>query len=233
MIIALNNKSNLSKDEFIKYQQNLSNINSSNKMILCPTFLNINNFNLTNFSLGAQNVSMNNDGAYTGEISANSLKSYNVEYTIVGHSERRIYQKESLEEINEKIKKLLENNIIPILCVGETKEERKNNKTEEKIKEEITSAIEGLSDSDKDKLIIAYEPIWTIGTGIIPSNSEIEEVFKYIKTFLPNNKILYGGSANEENIELLNQCKIIDGYLLGGISLKPEKLKVFISKLEK
>ena len=74
MIIALNNKSNLSKDEFIKYQQNLSNINSSNKMILCPTFLNINNFNLTNFSLGAQNVSMNNDGAYTGEISANSLK---------------------------------------------------------------------------------------------------------------------------------------------------------------
>lgn len=233
MIIALNNKSNLSKDEFIKYQQNLSSINSSNKMILCPTFLNINNFNLTNFSLGAQNVSMNNDGAYTGEISANSLKSYNVEYTIVGHSERRIYQKESLEEINEKIKKLLENNIIPILCVGETKEERKNNKTEEKIKEEITSAIEGLSDSDKDKLIIAYEPIWSIGTGIIPSNSEIEEVFKYIKTFLPNNKILYGGSANEENIELLNQCKIIDGYLLGGISLKPEKLKVFISKLEK
>ena len=233
MIIALNNKSNLSKDEFIKYQQNLSNINSSNKMILCPTFLNINNFNLTNFSLGAQNVSMNNDGAYTGEISANSLKSYNVEYTIVGQSERRIYQKESLEEINEKIKKLLENNIIPILCVGETKEERKNNKTEEKIKEEITSAIEGLSDSDKDKLIIAYEPIWSIGTGIIPSNSEIEEVFKYIKTFLPNNKILYGGSANEENIELLNQCKIIDGYLLGGISLKPEKLKVFISKLEK
>jgi len=233
MIIALNNKSNLSKDEFIKYQQNLSNINSSNKMILCPTFLNINNFNLTNFSLGAQNVSMNNDGAYTGEISANSLKSYNVEYTIVGHSERRIYQKESLEEINEKIKKLLENNIIPILCVGETKEERKNNKTEEKIKEEITSAIEGLSDSDKDKLIIAYEPIWSIGTGIIPSNSEIEEVFKYIKTFLPNNKILYGGSANKENIELLNQCKIIDGYLLGGISLKPEKLKVFISKLEK
>ena len=233
MIIALNNKSNLSKDEFIKYQQNLSSINSSNKMILCPNFLNINNFNLTNFSLGAQNVSMNNDGAYTGEISANSLKSYNVEYTIVGHSERRIYQKESLEEINEKIKKLLENNIIPILCVGETKEERKNNKTEEKIKEEITSAIEGLSDSDKDKLIIAYEPIWSIGTGIIPSNSEIEEVFKYIKTFLPNNKILYGGSANEENIELLNQCKIIDGYLLGGISLKPEKLKVFISKLEK
>ena len=233
MIIALNNKSNLSKDEFIKYQQNLSNINSSNKMILCPNFLFINNFNLTNFSLGAQNVSMNNDGAYTGEISANSLKSYNVEYTIVGHSERRIYQKESLEEINEKIKKLLENNIIPILCVGETKEERKNNKTEEKIKEEITSAIEGLSDSDKDKLIIAYEPIWSIGTGIIPSNSEIEEVFKYIKTFLPNNKILYGGSANEENIELLNQCKIIDGYLLGGISLKPEKLKVFISKLEK
>ena len=233
MIIALNNKSNLTKQEFIKYQEQLSNINTSNKMILCPTFLNISQFNLSNFSLGSQDVSATNDGAYTGEISAKDLKSYNVEYAIIGHSERRAYQKESFEEINAKIKKLLENNITPILCVGETKKEKEQNKTKEIIKKELMTAIVNLKNVDKNKIIIAYEPIWSIGTGIIPNNNEITEVFEYIKTFLPNNKILYGGSANEENITTLKRCNIIDGFLLGGISLKPDKLKIFVSKLEK
>ena len=233
MIIALNNKSNLTKQEFIKYQEQLSNIITSNKMILCPTFLNISQFNLSNFSLGSQDVSATNDGAYTGEISAKDLKSYNVEYAIIGHSERREYQKESFEEINAKIKKLLENNITPILCVGETKKEKEQNKTKEIIKKELMTAIVNLKNVDKNKIIIAYEPIWSIGTGIIPNNNEITEVFEYIKTFLQNNKILYGGSANEENITTLKRCNIIDGFLLGGISLKPDKLKIFVSKLEK
>ena len=158
--------------------------------------MNISNYNLNNFSLGAQNVSINDNGAYTGEISASQLKSFGVEYAIVGHSERRQYQKETNDEINKKVNNLLENDIIPILCIGETREER------------------------------------AIGTGIIPSNSEIEEVFQLIKKNFPKNKVLYGGSANEKNIDILNQCKIIDGYLLGGISLKPDKLKIFLSKLE-
>ena len=166
MIIALNNKSNLTKQEFIKYQEQLSNTNTSNKMILCPTFLNISQFNLSNFSLGSQDVSATNDGAYTGEISAKDLKSYNVEYAIIGHSERRAYQKESFEEINAKIKKLLENNITPILCVGETKKEKEQNKTKEIIKKELMTAIVNLKNVDKNKIIIAYEPICQLGQAL-------------------------------------------------------------------
>lgn len=232
MIIALNNKSNLNKDEFISYQEKLSNIRSNSKLILCPTYLNINLFNLNNFSLGSQNASKTDNGAYTGEVSAKDLKTSKVEYAIIGHSERREYQEESLEEINEKLKRLFENNITPILCIGETKLERENNKVNEVLKKELITAIEGLTEEQKVRIIIAYEPIWSIGTGIIPTNEEIIEVFNFIKTILPNNKILYGGSANDKNIDTLKAIREIDGYLLGGLSLKPDDLQVFINKLE-
>ena len=232
MIIALNNKSNLNKNEFLDYQKELKGIKATSKLILCPTHLNINLFNLDNFSLGAQNVSVRDNGAYTGEISARDLKSSGVSYSIIGHSERREYQKESNKDINEKIKRLFENDIIPILCIGETKEERENGKVKEILKEELQTAIEGLTDTQKSQIIIAYEPIWSIGTGIIPTNEEIKEVFNFIKTILPENKILYGGSANDKNIDILKEIQEIDGYLLGGLSLKPLDLQVFIDKLE-
>lgn len=232
MIIALNNKSNLNKNEFNEYQSKLSTIITDNKMILCPTFLNIANFNLDNIHLGSQNVSATSNGAYTGEISAGQLKTFNVEYSIIGHSERRTYQKESLEEINQKMKMLLKNEITPILCIGETMAQREEGKVKEVIKKELTSAIISLTEEDIEKIIVAYEPIWSIGTGIIPTNDQIEEVFKIIKEILPKNKILYGGSANEKNIEILNNCKCIDGYLLGGISLKLDNLQEFLNKLK-
>ena len=230
MIIILNNKSNLSKEEFINYQNKLKNIKSSYEIVLCPTYLNINLFNIDNISLGSQNVSSFNDGAYTGEVSARSLKESNVGYSLVGHSERRKNQKETNKEINEKIKRLLENDIIPVLCVGETKEERDNQKVEEVIKKQIIEAIEGITPSSIEKIIIAYEPIWSIGTGIIPSLDDIIKVNNYIEEILPYNKIVYGGSVNEENIENLKSEKI-DGYLLGGLSLKPQQLQTFIDKL--
>ena len=188
MIIALNNKSNLEKNRFREYQKELSTINTFNKMIVCPTFLNISNYNLNNFSLGAQNVSINDNGAYTGEISASQLKSFGVEYAIVGHSERRQYQKETNDEINKKVNNLLENDIIPILCIGETREERESGKVKEVLIKELLTAVENVNDEDKEKIIIAYEPIWAIGTGIIPTKSEIEEVFQLIKKNFPKNK---------------------------------------------
>ena len=230
MIIILNNKSNLSKEEFIKYQEKLGEIKSPYEMVLCPTYLNISLFNLDNMSLGSQNVSCNNDGAYTGEISASSLRKSAVSYSLVGHSERRTYQKETNKEINEKIKRLLENDITPVLCVGETKEERENNQVEEVIKKQILEAIEGITPSNIEKLIIAYEPIWSIGTGLIPRLEDIIRVNKFIGEMLPYNKIVYGGSANEKNIEDL-KSEEIDGYLLGGLSLKPQQLQTFIDKL--
>ena len=173
---------------------------------------------------------MNKDGAYTGEVSAKQLRSYNVEYCLVGHSERRKYQNETDNEIYEKIIMLLQEHITPILCIGETKEERDNNKVEEVLDKQLNKLL-NINDEYKEQIIIAYEPVWSIGTGIIPTNKEIEDTILYIKKKLPNNKILYGGSANEENIDTLKQISIIDGYLLGGLSLNIDKLKVFLDKL--
>lgn len=225
MIVALNNKSNLSKEDFISYLNNLKGISTNSTLILCPTYLNIPL--VDGILLGSQNVSKENDGAFTGEISAKQLKSYNVKYSIVGHSERREYQKETNEDIKEKIIKLQENGIIPIMCIGESKIERENGTYKEVLKEELSI----LNDLPKDNIIIAYEPIWSIGTGIIPTNEEIIEVFELIKNILPNNKVLYGGSANNDNIDTLKTISLIDGYLLGGLSLKPDKLQEFLDKL--
>lgn len=230
MIIALNNKSNLEKDEFLNYIEELKKIQTNNTLILCPTFLNIPLVDNT-ILLGSQNVSSKDNGAYTGEISATQLKTHNVKYSIIGHSERREYQKETNNDIKEKVNKLLENDIIPILCIGETLDERKTNKYKEVLKEEL-SILDDLNDEVKSNIIVAYEPIWSIGTGVIPTNSEIEEVFRFIKDMLPNSKVLYGGSANETNIDVLNQISLIDGYLLGGLSLKLDKLQVFLDKLK-
>ena len=233
MIIALNNKSNLTKQQFDEYNSQLNNIYTNHNLILCPSFLNIPLFNSSTVKLGAQNVSRTNEGAYTGEISASQLKSYGVEYCIVGHSERRQYQKEDNNQISEKISKLLENDIIPILCIGEAKEEYDNNATMEILKEELESALSNIPASEISKIIIAYEPIWSIGTGIIPTIEEIDSVLEFIKGILPENKVLYGGSANENNIDLLNTSKYIDGYLLGGLSLKTDKLQLFVDKINK
>jgi len=231
MIIALNNKSNLSKEEFIEYNEKINSIGTNKEVILCPTSLNIPLFNSKTIKLGCQNVSETSDGAYTGEISAKQLKSFNVEYCIVGHSERRQYQKETNQQVSNKIKKLLENDITPILCIGETKEEYETQETKKVLYEEIVTATQEIDEIDIGKIIIAYEPIWSIGTGIIPTVEEIDDVLMYIKALLPDNKVLYGGSANDSNIDILNNCKYIDGYLLGGLSLKPDKLKYFIDKV--
>lgn len=230
MIIVLNNKSNLNKNEFIEYQEELSKLNSPYDVVLCPTYTNISLFNLNNILLGSQNVSNNNEGAFTGEISAKNLKSYNVKYSLVGHSERRKNQKETEKDINEKIKRLLENNITPILCVGETMEERENGEVKRIIKTQVQLALAGVSPSDIEKIIIAYEPIWSIGTGNIPKIEDILLTNNYIREILPYNKIIYGGSVNEENIDNIKSPEI-DGYLLGGLSLKPKQLQTFIDKL--
>ena len=232
MIVALNNKSNLNNQEFMAYQERLCRINCKYTLILCPTLLNIANFNLPNIFLGSQNVSKDLGGAHTGEVAAEHLKSYNVKYCLVGHSERRQTQNETNEEIAKKIKHLFVEKITPILCVGETHEQRKLGETNKIISEELMTAIMDLTEKEKEKLIVAYEPIWSIGTGVIPTNEEITEAFKTIKNILPNTKVLYGGSANEQNILKLKECSLIDGYLVGGLSLKPELLEIFLEKLE-
>ena len=230
MIIALNNKCNLGKDEFNAYLDELYKVESNN-IILIPSTINIPLVDPNKIDLGAQNVSRDGIGPHTGEIAAKQLKSYGVKYCLVGHSERRIEQKESNYDCAEKIKMLLNEDIIPILCVGENLDDRKSNNYKEYINNEIKKATNELNSEEIEKLIVAYEPIYSIGSGIIPTNEEIEEVFNIIKETLPTNKLLYGGSVNDENISILKNTNNIDGFLIGGLSLDVDKLKVFLGKL--
>lgn len=229
MIIILNNKSNLLLDEFIKYQAKLSNIESNHTIVLCPSLPYLSKFYLQNVKLGSQNVSSYYEGAYTGEVAASQLKELNVEYCLVGHSERRKYQKETNQEINQKINMLLDNDIIPILCVGENKNERQEGLTIVKVMNEIKDCLKDIDDISK--VIIAYEPLWAIGTGITPTREQIDAVLKEIKEDYPENLLVYGGSLSDKNIEEINKSTYIDGYLLGGLSLKVEELKKFIEKV--
>lgn len=225
MKIVLNHKCNFTKEEFITYQENLNKMKLSHDVVLCPSTLYLSLCNPSSFSLGSQDVSCLESGSHTGDISALQLKSMGVDYTIVGHSERRLEHKEDNSLIQEKIKSLLKQNIIPILCIGETKEERNEGFIQQKLEEQL-SILNHLE--DKEKVIIAYEPIWAIGTGEVPEVFEIDEVLQFIRKLYPANTLLYGGSANDKNIQNLKLSKYIQGYLLGGVSLNLEKLQVFL-----
>ena len=201
MIVALNNKSNFTREEYKEYLKEIEKIYFRGKLILCPTYLNLTVE--TDVLLGAQDVSPFEDGAHTGEISAKQLSSIGVKYSIVGHSERRLNETE--EELFNEIKRLLENNMTPILCIGERKVDREKGSTKAVIGNQLSSVVNYLTENERSNVIIAYEPVWAIGTGEIPTNDEIQEVISFIKSKLPNNKVLYGGSANEENIDELKK----------------------------
>ncbi len=224
MKIVLNQKCNFTKSEFLSYQEKLSTLNTSHDLILCPSTCYLPLFEIPEISLGAQDVGINEFGSYTGDVIAKQLKSLGVSYCIVGHSERRKYHGENNAVIAEKIKKLLQVKIVPILCIGETKEERLQGKVLDKIQKDL-EVLDSLTESEKEEIIIAYEPIWAIGTGNIPSVLEIDSALSMIKKICPNSTVLYGGSVSEENIRELKASQYIEGYLLGGISLNPEKLQ--------
>lgn len=232
MIIALNNKSNLTKEEFLKYQEDIQKLNfKTSNVILIPSNIYLASVNIPNISLGSQNVSMYEMGPHTGEVSASQLRQLGVSYCLVGHSERRKEQHETNIEIRNKIKNLLNQGIIPILCIGETKEEK--NTAHTVIYQELQEALIGLTEEELKKVIIAYEPVWSIGTGLIPTSTEIESMVTKIKETYPNNLVLYGGSVTLENIEKLTQENAVDGYLLGGLSLQLDKVQILIDKIEK
>lgn len=232
MIIALNNKSNLTKEEFLKYQEDIQKLNfRTSNVILIPSNIYLATANIPNISLGSQNVSMYEMGPHTGEVSASQLRQLGVSYCLVGHSERRKEQHETNIEIRNKIKNLLNQGIIPILCIGETKEEK--NTAHTVIYQELQEALIGLTEEELKKVIIAYEPVWSIGTGLIPTSTEIESIVTKIKETYPKNLVLYGGSVTLENIEKLTQENAVDGYLLGGLSLQLDKVQKLIDKIEK
>lgn len=219
----------MNKDK--KFYQSLKSLNTLNckdtKVVLCPpfvytSFVKIKNENIF---LGCQDISCENEGRATGQISANMLKEFGVSYAIIGHSERRGF--ETNQDISKKVKVALYNNIVPIVCVGEV------NKGEDEslIIEQVASSI---SSTDKE-IIFAYEPLWAIGSGLIPTKADINKICSVIRKTAKQKKakikVLYGGSVNDKNIDLLKTCKV-DGFLIGGACLDVNKFKSIIKSVE-
>ena len=184
-----------------------------------------------NFFVGAQNCSNQEAGAYTGEISAAMLQSLDVKYCLVGHSERRKYQKESHEELKEKVEQLLENNIQPIFCCGEVIEEREADKHFEIVEAQINNSLFHLREDEILNLVLAYEPVWAIGTGKTATTDQAQEMHAFIRSLLAKKygndvaeeiTILYGGSCNPKNAKELFAQADVDGGLIGGASLKAD-----------
>ncbi len=185
----------------------------------------------TNIAVGAQNMHFEDSGAYTGETSASMLKEMGVKYVIIGHSERREYFGETNETVNKKVLKAIESKLIPIVCVGETLTQREQGITFDLVRLQTKIALKDVKAADAKGIVIAYEPIWAIGTGKTATVEQAEEVCLAIRTVLGEMygaevadaiRIQYGGSVNGQNASALFKMPNIDGGLVGGASLKPE-----------
>ncbi len=189
--------------------------------IVAPSNLYLKTFADSGFTCSGQNVYSQNKGAFTGQTSASAIKDLGAKYTLIGHSETRSYLKEDEELINEKVKNALETGLTVFLCIGESLKIKEEGKTKEFLKKQLDVNLKDVE--DLSNLYISYEPIWSIGSTP-PSNEEIEDIVKYIKSlFKEDVRVLYGGGVNEKNIEELNKIPDINGYLIGGASIIPEK----------
>ena len=183
----------------------------------------------TNIKIGAQNMHFEDNGAFTGEVSPVMLKELGMDYVVIGHSERREYFNETDETCNKKVLKALEIGIDPILCCGETLEERETDKTKDKVKTQIVSGLSNVKSEDLEKVVIAYEPIWAIGTGKTATAEQANDVIAYIREVIASLygdlanevRIQYGGSVKPGNVVEIMEQSDIDGALVGGASLQP------------
>ena len=192
----------------------------------------------TKIKVGAQNVHQAENGAYTGEISAKMLKELECDFVLVGHSERRQYFNETNKQINQKIKLLLKYGIKPVLCIGETKFERDNNKTNTILKAQLEGCLAGLYENEIKSIIVAYEPVWAIGTGVTPTTKQVDEVCKFVREIITQNFsekagknlcILYGGSLKGENAKQFLSLSNINGGLVGSASLQAESFAKLVN----
>lgn len=243
-VIAGNWKMNMLPGEAIEFITELEPLvkDTKNEVILCVPYTDLFYALLTaqntNIKIGAQNMHFEEKGAYTGEISGKMLKSINVEYVIIGHSERRQYFNETDETVNKKIKAAFANGLNPIVCVGETLEQREAGKTVEIITKQTELALEGLTDEQVKNTIIAYEPIWAIGTGKTATNEDANNSIREIRNKIADIYgkdvaeeviIQYGGSVKSTNAKELFEMSDIDGGLVGGASLKAEEFSKIVN----
>lgn len=243
-VIAGNWKMNMLPGEAIEFITELTPLvkDTNNEVILCVPYTDLFYALLTaqgtNIKIGAQNMHFEESGAYTGEVSGKMLKAINVEYVIIGHSERRQYFNETDETVNKKVKSAFANGLKPIVCVGETLEERESGKTAKIITKQTELALEGLTNEQVKNTIIAYEPIWAIGTGKTATSEDANNSIKEIRnkiaeiygTEVAEEVIIqYGGSVKSSNAKELFSTSDIDGGLVGGASLKAEEFSKIVN----
>ncbi len=243
-VIAGNWKMNMLPNEAIKFIDELTPLvkNTENEVILCVPYTDLFYSLLvaqnTNIKIGAQNMHFEESGAYTGEVSGKMLKSIGVQYVIIGHSERRQYFAETDETVNKKIKTAFKYELKPIVCVGESLEQREAGKANEIVTDQIEKALEGLTDDQVINTIVAYEPIWAIGTGKTATAEDANEMTKTIRNKIANiygqnvaEKVIiqYGGSVKSSNAKELFSMSDIDGGLVGGASLKSDEFAKIVN----
>ena len=243
-VIAGNWKMNMLPSEAIDFIDKLAPEvkDTKNEVILCVPYTDLFYALLTvqgtNIKIGAQNMHFEESGAYTGEVSGKMLKSIGVEYVIIGHSERRQYFNETDESVNKKLKAAFKNDLKPIVCVGETLAQREAGETEEVITKQTELALDGLTLEQVQDTIIAYEPIWAIGTGKTATAEDANNSIKAIREKIcqiygqnvANGVIIqYGGSVKSSNAKELFEMSDIDGGLVGGASLKPDEFAKIVN----
>jgi len=243
-VIAGNWKMNMLPNEAIAFIEEFTPLvkDTENEVVLCVPYTDLFYALLTaqntNIKIGAQNMHWAENGAYTGEVSAKMLKSIGVEYVIIGHSERRQYFNETDETVNKKLKAAFENELKPIVCVGESLEQRESGITAEIITSQTRLALAGLTAEQVKNTIIAYEPIWAIGTGKTATsedaNNSIKEIRQEIEKIYGKDVadcviIQYGGSVKSSNATELFNMSDIDGGLVGGASLKPDEFAKIVN----
>lgn len=210
-------------------------------IVVCPVFTAlsevVDTLTDTNIQVGAQNLYWEDSGAFTGEVSAPLLKDLGVKYVIIGHSERRQFFGETNETVNKRIKAALKHKLIPIVCVGENLQERESNKTFDVVRDHIEGSLAGFTQEEIKGMVIAYEPVWAIGTGKTATAQQAQEVHKYIRGLLEKIagaevaqavRIQYGGSVKAENTAELIGQEDIDGALVGGASLKADSFAAIV-----
>lgn len=226
MILILNNKSNLTLEEIKYYEKKLRKY----KVIVCPSMCYLPLFQKGKYLLGSQDISEFEEENRTGEVNGKQLKSLNVKYCLIGHSERRIYNKETNETLLNKIIRCFENNIVPLYCIGESNIENK----EIELRQELDLVLNNFKEKE---LYIVYEPLNNIGNEN-PDFDSLEETINFIKQYIKERdsnsiKIIYGGGVNKDNIKLLTKIKELDGLIISTNSLKVESLKDLYEKTRK
>jgi triosephosphate isomerase len=239
-IVAANWKMYKTPQEGVSFVSEICNLlldKEKPTIIFCPSFTSLfhinENLSDSGIELGSQNVYFEPEGAFTGETSVRMLKDCGVRYVIIGHSERRHIFNENNTLLNKKLHVVLDNGLIPIFCIGETLNDRNTGYTKTKLKEQLTKGLDGFKEQSMDRIVIAYEPVWAIGSGVNAKPKQVEDTHLQIRELLAELfadeavkqiPILYGGSVKPENAKKLIEVEGIDGFLIGGSSLKLELL---------